>query len=195
MKTTRYLFLFLMIMTFTACSPAVQTPDDEVDTPGQQTVETAVDDETSAPADDVYPAPKVTITASDTYPAPVEMQQYDPYPEPASSDDSLRFMIDKPVLVGATEVTGRGPAGVPIMLVDVTLAGEPIALSVIASDGTFRFTVPAQEANHRIGIALGNLSGTGWTETDFQDPKYNGDQARTVPTIGFFFDTALVREP
>jgi hypothetical protein len=104
------------------------------------------------------------------------------------------FQFDKPVLAGATAVTGRGPAGVPIVLRDVTFAGSLLATSVIDQNNRFEFVLEAPlEANHRIGLALDNLSETDWQISDFTE-AYQGDGAMNFPQIDFFFDTYMIRE-
>ena len=93
---------------------------------------------------------------------------------------------------GDTVVRGSGPAGVPVLLVDVTFMGQNLAQTVIGPDGTFEITLSALEKNHRIGLMLGELAGTPWTDATFQDPGYNGMEAMQVPQIGFLFDTVFV---
>jgi hypothetical protein len=104
------------------------------------------------------------------------------------------FRLDKPIKAGATQVTGQGPAGVPIILQDITFVGPVLAAGTIGSDGRFTLELDTPlEADHRIGLTLGNLSGTQWQHSDFSSAYY-GDEARSVPQVGFFFDTAMVRE-
>ena len=91
-------------------------------------------------------------------------------------------------------MTGRGPAGVPIGLLNITFMGTMLGQTTIGEDGTFAFTVEPLEAGHRIGIVLGILDGTQWTPEYFQNSAFYGDEARSVPLVGFFYDTALVIE-
>jgi hypothetical protein len=92
-------------------------------------------------------------------------------------------------------VTGQGPAGVPIILQDITFAGRTLASGVIEQDGRFELTLGEPlETRHRIGITLGDLSGTQWTLQDFSDERFYGDDALSVPQVGFFYDTYVVRE-
>lgn len=105
------------------------------------------------------------------------------------------FELDKPISGGATEVTGSGPAGIPIMIVDISMGGNVLGTGTVGSDGEFTVELSqALEARHRIGIALGNLSGTGWEVTDLQDDRYYGSEALSVPQVGFFFDTYFIAE-
>lgn len=104
------------------------------------------------------------------------------------------FNIDKPVQAGATRVTGNGPPGIPISLADLTFGGQVLAYATIDAKGEFVFRVDTPLVlNHRIGITVGDLTGTGWQRQDF-DERFYGGEARTVPQVGFYFDTCLVRE-
>ena len=103
------------------------------------------------------------------------------------------FVLARPVRQGDTVVRGSGPAGVPVLLVDVTFMGQNLAQTVIGPDGTFEVTMQALESNHRIGLMLGELAGTPWTDASFRDPGYNGKEAMQVPQVGFLYDTVLVQ--
>jgi hypothetical protein len=103
------------------------------------------------------------------------------------------FQLDKPVIAGVTKVTGKGPSGIPVVLADVTLGGNVLGSTTINREGRFEIKVGAPlEAGHRVGLTLGDLSGTGKQHRDFYDEVFYGDGALTVPQIGFFFDTAMV---
>ena len=116
-------------------------------------------------------------------------------PLPPDAGAIVPFRLDRPIPVKAQEVTGSGPTGVPIQVVDVTMAGVLLGTGVIDRDGTFTVSLfTPLEARHRIGIALGSLAGTKWRDEDFYDDGFHGDEALNVPQIGFFFDTYMVRE-
>ena len=102
------------------------------------------------------------------------------------------FTIDKPVLAGATEVTGSGPAGVPIRLVDVTEVGLELATTTVDENGRFVFRLAdGLPAGHSVGLQIGDLAGTSFKEEDFlySDTYYDR------PYIGVLFDIAPVTEP
>jgi hypothetical protein len=81
------------------------------------------------------------------------------------------------------------------MLLDITFGGSLLALGVIDQDGRFKLELNKPlEAHHRIGITLGDLSGTGWQPQDFRHKGFYGDGALNIPQIGFFFDTCMIRE-
>lgn len=112
----------------------------------------------------------------------------------SSITDSMRgpdFSIDEPVKAGDTSVLGTGPAGVPIVLVDVSLVGEPLAYTTIGEDGRFSFTLENPlPSGHSIGIQLGDLTGTDFLQSQFQ---YNETYFER-PLIGTLFDMVSVRE-
>jgi hypothetical protein len=133
-----------------------------------------------------------------------------PYPGPTLADNTpniaypvstatrpgtvaaIPFRLEKPVYEGATQVFGRGPATVPIVLQDVTFAGVVLSATTIDSNGTFAFAVAPLEKNHRIGVTLGDLSGTPWQLDVFLNGAYDGDEPVFVPQVGQYFDTVLV---
>jgi hypothetical protein len=113
-----------------------------------------------------------------------------PLPAPAST--AISFTIDRPLVEGATEIRGTGPAGVPIYIADVTFMGDPLGTGTIGPDGKFTIQVHPLEARHRIGLALGILEGTPWKVEDFYPEKFFGPGAMQLPQVGFFYDTEMV---
>ncbi len=142
-----------------------------------------------------YPDTESKDTTPEAYPAPIEYLSIDSYPPPEEiPSDIFPFKFDKPVLEGDTKISGTGPAGVPIEVVNVTLMRLVLAQGTIENDNTFSFDLNEPlEKGHRIGIALAELAGTEWTKSQFANSFYNGSQALNVPTVGFFYDTALVK--
>lgn len=125
------------------------------------------------------------------------LQPTSPLDVPIASPSARRivpFRLNKPIFAGVDRVSGTGPAGVPIIIADVTFMGEPLGASVIGDDGTFEIRVPVLEKNHRIGIMLGDLRGTKWRVEDFYALEYRGEDPQQVPQVGFFYDTAMVQE-
>ncbi len=104
------------------------------------------------------------------------------------------FRLDKPILEGDSTVSGTGPAGVPIIIADVTFMGKQLGMGVIDASGNFVVEVPGLEKNHMIGIMLGNLTGTQWEPEDFYAEGFMSDDAMSVAQVGFFYDTAIVAE-
>jgi hypothetical protein len=113
-------------------------------------------------------------------------------PLPVPGTQVIPFKLDRPILVGATEVHGTGLAGVPIYIADITFMGEPLGTGKVGPDGKFVIIVKPLEAAHRIGVALGILEGTPWKPEDFYRQEFYGPDAMQVPQVAFFYDTVLV---
>ena len=151
-----------------------------------------------------YPAPQNASNSS--YPGPgAEIPGYlnankAPYPLPPTPTINagtpvkvVPFRINKPVPDGATQVSGTGPADIPITLADITMYGDIMGQTTIKSDGTFVFNLSNPiEKGHLIGVALSDLTGTKWVSANFSDPGFQGDTPKQVPLVGFFFDTVEV---
>lgn len=106
----------------------------------------------------------------------------------------VAFRLDRPILAGATEVRGSGPAGVPIYIADITLMGEPLGTVTIGTDSRFSISVRSLEAGHRIGLALGVLINSQFKPEQFYPIEFHGSEAMQLPMVGFFFDTAAISE-
>jgi hypothetical protein len=140
-----------------------------------------------------YPAPAAAIPG---YLNPTSA----PYPLPPTPTlnagtpvNVVPFRINKPVPDGATQVSGTGPADIPITLADITMYGDILGQTTIKSDGTFVFNLTTPiEKGHLIGVALSDLKGTKWVAANFNDPGFKGDAPNLVPLVGFFYDTVEV---
>ncbi len=94
------------------------------------------------------------------------------YGYPVSSYESIYtpgpdFSINTPLTTSDTVVTGTGPAGVPIILIDASEMGELLGSTVIGEDGTFEFELSENlTEKHQIGIQLGDLTGTDLNAND-----------------------------
>jgi hypothetical protein len=119
------------------------------------------------------------------------------YPAPGEQTEEITggppIVLNKPVVEGNTEVSGVGPAGLPILIVDVTFMREFVVETVIGADGTFTAEVPALPKDHRIGVTISNLEGTEWENVDLNAKGFYGEEAMLVPMVGFFYDTAMVQ--
>lgn len=148
-----------------------------------------------------YPPGEMTNIATESaYPPPapeyIPLDTPNPYPGKEVAEPSPdAFRLKKPIYAGEIAVRGTGPVGVPVLLLDLTRMGFFLGKTVIGDNGQFVFNLSSPlESGHRIGIALGNLDGTSWEPEDFYPHHYYGDEARQIPKIGFFYDTAMVKE-
>ncbi len=164
MNVSKYIFISLLALTFAACSPST-TP-----MPSKTQLDLTVENlETPYPYPDIKPTKRIPAI-----------------------NNTVPFRLNKPVIEGTQEITGSGPPGVPIMILDITFMGNILGEGIIDKDGTFIIQVPTLEKNHRIGLTIGYLDGTEWTPEDFYFPDFNGDEPLQVPMVDFFFDTTMV---
>ena len=175
----------ILLLFLTACATKAETPETQI------TAQPFPDGDSQNP----YPDPEIVGTIPEAYPAPIEYLTINPYPSPEEIPSGIiPFTFDKPISDGDTIISGTGPAGVPIEIVNVTLMRQLLVQGIIEDDNTFSFELSEPlEKSHRLGIALAELAGTQWTEEEFANKFYNGSQAMNVPTVGFFFDTAMVK--
>jgi hypothetical protein len=173
--------LVLFLICFTSCITKTTQPSSPSLVGTQDYLQTTAK---------VYPAPGDSLFPN----SPGEMA----YPaleiKNLTSENYIRFQLDKPVYEGTIELRGNGPAGIQIVIADVTFFGEVIVKGFIDLDGSFLIELPKPlEKAHRIGIALGDLKGTKWENVDLSDPGFFGDEFQQVPMVGFFYDTVLVQ--
>jgi hypothetical protein len=103
------------------------------------------------------------------------------------------FTFDKPLNQGDTEISGTGPKNIPIIIVDITMNGSVIGNTTVDKNGRFSLTVPALEASHRLGIRIYSPDGIAYNGLDYSGEGFQGSEPKSVPNVGYFFDTVLVR--
>jgi len=174
----RFLILILLGILLAACDQSSgATPTVTRPTPGGAT-QAPVSDATATGA---YPAPE------GAYPAPATAQTTDGYPAPGTQGPE--FTLNRPVRASDAQVTGKGPAGVPVKLVNVARSGEVIGETTIGSDGAFTVSVPSKLiAGDRIALMLGNTAGTNVDPNDF----ISGPGYQDYPLIGIMFASTVV---
>jgi hypothetical protein len=174
----RFLILILLGILLAACDQSPGTvPTATRPTPVGSTQAPA----SGATATGDYPAPE------GAYPAPATAQIIDGYPAPGTQGPE--FKLNLPVRASDAQVTGTGPAGVPIKLVNVTRSGELIGETTIGTDGAFSISIPSKLiAGDRIALMLGNTTGTNVDPNDF----ISGPGYQDYPLVGIMFASAVV---
>jgi hypothetical protein len=137
------------------------------------------------------PLPKVVSPVATATPVPLT------FTSPLMLSDH-QFMLVTPLHSGDQQVTGQGPAGIPINIVDVTLMGFELGSTTIDESGTFSVQLlqPLEEG-HRIGIMLGSLEDTDWTpDENLANELFElrGPDYMNIPRVGVVYDTAMVQE-
>jgi hypothetical protein len=189
MKTGRLWFqlllLSLVLAVLSACiSPAVSLPETSSNSP----LATPGSTETSPLSIAESPLP----TATEDVPLLLAASAPSPSPISLFSTAPIRFSLDLPLLPGATRVTGHGPAGQKISIVDVSLGTEELGAGEIGADGVFAVDVKPLPAGDRIGIMAGaSLSPEYETNRDL----LWGQGGIQLPMFGDVFASAMVQRP
>ncbi|MBK7893370.1 MAG: hypothetical protein IPJ90_00390 [Anaerolineaceae bacterium] len=129
-------------------------------------------------------------SSADGYPNSVEIRDMaaEGYPVPTSNPEGRSIGLDKPIRKGDTVVSGFGPAGVPIRIVNITFMGEELGAGIIDDDGTFSIDVAPISEGIRIGL-LANLDSVNLTNDDV----IPGDGAINIPQVGYFIDSFVIK--
>ena len=148
-----------------------------------------ITNETNSPELDAYPAEGGKEGYPVTVNAPPDNDGYPIEKVDLGHGTGPVFRINLPVTSGDQVVTGTGPVGIPILLVDVSKSGLILGKTVIENDGTFSFSLEEPlKFNQMIGLQLGNIEGTKLNENDFlySDTYYERE------LIGILFDLVAV---
>jgi len=142
---------------------------------------------------DSYPT---AITTSSTesissYPVPTashSLPENAPYPSPTIATGIL-LALDKPIVINDGVVTGVGPPGLQVHILNITFMGDLMGSGIIEQDGTFTITVPELLVGTRIGLAADVMT-IGLQEEDIEP----GENTISVPQVGYFYDSYVIRE-
>jgi hypothetical protein len=117
---------------------------------------------------------------------PVAPSPVTPNPEAAS----YTFTLDS-IHAGDVHVTGTGPAQLPIRIADLSQGGVQIGVGLIDNTGRFDIAInPPAIGGYRIGVLLGDLSGTKYHIEDFG--RVVG--SRDIPLIGLVLTSTLTNK-
>ena len=132
----------------------------------------------------------VPSSNNDEYPAPIISTDLavEGYPSAVANPEGTLVGLNKPILVDDTVITGYGPVGLPIQIINVTFMGEELGAGIIGADGTFSIQVMPMSGGIRIGL-LANLDSIQLSNDDVVP----GDEAINIPQVGYFIDSFVVR--
>jgi len=133
------------------------------------------------------PLPELMVSES-PLPAATAIQPAVEPTQPADEGAGDRFVLDRPLIAGAGQVSGSAPEGMAVIVVDVTRMGAELGRATAGSDGRFTVAVAPLEAGVRIGITTDSLG-----EDTLYDRRWLGPEAQSVPLVGYFLDTSQVK--
>ncbi len=165
------LLLFSLLISIVACGPKPQNDQPA----GNSTALSA----TPLPVEiDAYPITTPTLPPpQEAYPAPTQI-----------NNNAILLALNKPINPGDTMVSGVGPPGLTVYLLNVTLMGTELGTSIIGEDGTFIIQTAELPSGIRIGLTA-DLTTIGLTENDIQ----LGEDAISIPQVGNFYDSYVLR--
>lgn len=149
---------------------------------------------TTVPADSPLSEPTAEAPIVSPLDSPLSNPEV-PTPSVTSQITGPGFLLDRPILPGATQVSGQGPFGLQVLIVDMTMMGEPLGSTTIGDDGRFSVSLgePAVE-NHVIGVQV--VADRDFTEADIKQLlQMKGPGFKNYPRVGEAFDTVVVRQP
>ncbi|MGH2537432.1 MAG: hypothetical protein ACRDHL_08575 [Candidatus Promineifilaceae bacterium] len=131
--------------------------------------------------------PDPSLTSAGAYPPPSRApQEPAAYPPPSEASGTL-LAFDRPIEASDIEVSGVGPPGLIVYVVNSTFMGEELGSGVVGDDGTFSIQVAPLPAGIRIGLSA-DLEASGIDESEVRP----GEGAIQVPQVGNFFDSVVL---
>jgi hypothetical protein len=188
-RSRTLIFIMLTLLILSSCQNNESAPaTDGYPVEANEVVPTNTENDAAA----YPPVPQpVLVVPESAYPlaTPVVESAEDAYPA-QTVETGILIQLDRPLSEGATTVSGVGPAGLPISIMNVTMMGEMLGSGVVGADGKFTISTVPLPANTRIGVYV-DLAAIGLTDADVQA----GSGAMNVPLVGYFVDTAMVSTP
>jgi|GEM_PF-2056098 len=180
-----FIIAILIILGFSACTKS----NDQGSNTKQQTQKANAESEDAnilTVPESGYPIGNM----EDSYPNGEYLSPEDKYPvQDSNRKNGPSFTIDEPIKQNKNIVTGTGPAGVPIRLVDITMMGEELGLTIIDENANFLFDLNQPLiSGHVIGLMIGDLSKT---EFNYDEFVYSNEYI-DKPMIGTLFYVAVV---
>lgn len=110
---------------------------------------------------------------------------------PITSIDGPNFKLN-PIAPGATQVSGEGPFGLNIVIINVSQNGQTLATTTINDQGTFTVMLPSPTvADEVIGIQL-PADATATQNIVDALPQKGGARFRVYPQLGAVYDSVVV---
>lgn len=208
-RSVSFLVLLLLLLVLAACGASEPASDDILQSSTVDGEDTAVLSEDTVPqsSEDAYPVATAVVQDAPASDEPYPPAEAAPLPEPTPLPDVYppvdteeqflepRFQLDLPLEPGATVVTGQAPAGLAVMIADVTYNGQFLGSGT--ADGNGRFTIDVSPLNpgNRVGVTFAALDeGLDLAQMAEKYYPYRGEGFINIPNVGIFYDSALVNE-
>jgi len=139
---------------------------------------------------DTASPPQSNPLTTEGYPPPPTVQQDlgAAYPaQTAASQQGTLLALDKPVQPGDTVISGVGPAGLTVFVLNITFMGEEVGSGIIGESGVFTISVTPLPAGVRLGLAA-DVASIGLTDEEVRP----GDGEISIPSVGYFYDSVVV---
>jgi hypothetical protein len=107
----------------------------------------------------------------------------------AEEPTGILFALDKPIAAGAESVSGVGPPGLTVYVMNVTFMGEQMGTAEIDDSGRFSVPVAPIPSGVRIGLTA-DVATVGLTEEDIQP----GDGEIAIPQVGYYYDSFVISQ-
>ncbi|MGI6251431.1 MAG: Ig-like domain-containing protein [Anaerolineaceae bacterium] len=186
----KVILIIIIIILAGGCKPSLSTPVEQTQSMPSETQDTHAKpiDLPPANSDSNNTYPLVTPTSSEAMTYPIKTPTINLPPGATMAPD---FNFDEPLKADAKVVTGIGPAGVPIVLVDMFDPDKIWGTTTIDSNGKFEFVLNEPLiAGGQLAIRLGDLEGTNLNPSDFiYNPNY-----RDRYLLGVLFDIVVVED-
>ncbi|MCP4360740.1 MAG: hypothetical protein GY796_22255 [Chloroflexi bacterium] len=180
----RKLILLTFVLLLAACGNEDTSTPTPV-TPDQQEVESVPSPSPdTGTSQEAYPPPTAVVTP-ETYPPPTAVAPQIAYP--ALNPNAILLAFDRPVQSTDTAVTGVGPPGLTIYVLNMTFMGEELGSGVIDSDGAFSIPVTALQPGTRVGVTA-DVTTVSLTEDDILP----GEGEMSMPRVGYFYDSVVL---
>lgn len=141
------------------------------------------------------PTPNALRTQSPLAPSPLAPVPSSPVSTPANqSIYRPNFKLD-PIAPGSTEVTGEGPTGFTLVIIDVNYDAKQLGTGKADNQGKFKIQVSQPlEAGHLIGLTV-DLPPEQLNDEQVNQQLYaiRGEGYRFVPNLVTVFDSVAVK--
>ena len=186
--------LIMLLLLAAACKPVDDQEGEENDNVVDQptAVVIAPPQNDSPEENEAYPPPPIpeaVVDPDEAYPPPQEiLPPPDAYPGPTDASEGTILSFDRPLTPGSTIISGDGPPGLLVHILNVTQMGKLEGSGIIGDDGRFSISVPPLVENVRLGVTTDNAM-----QSLADANVLPGEGEFSVPQVGYFYDTLMVR--